>query len=135
MKNKAKYSVTKKDLEVTWFSGKGGGGQHRNKHQNCCRIKHPETGVIVTGQSHKERPANQKEAINNLANHPKFLAFCNLKLREIEENITLEQKVDAMMAPDQILIEVKDHNGNWVKECQDMSKSSNTKQAVESQQS
>ncbi|MGR3303776.1 MAG: peptide chain release factor-like protein [Candidatus Scalindua sp.] len=59
--------LTKKDFKIDWFSGKGAGGQKRNKTQNCCRITHLETGITTTGQSNKERPANQKEAFNNLA--------------------------------------------------------------------
>lgn len=59
--------LTKKDFKIDWFSGKGGGGQHRNKHQNCCRITHIESGLTTTGQSHKERPSNQKEAFDKLA--------------------------------------------------------------------
>ena len=59
-------TVRKSDLNITWFSGKGGGGQHRNKHANCCRMEHIPTGITVTGQSHKERPANQKEAFKAL---------------------------------------------------------------------
>lgn len=60
--------LTKKDFRVDWFSGTGGGGQYRNKHQNCCRITHIATGLTATGQSYRERPANQKEAFNKLAN-------------------------------------------------------------------
>ena len=59
--------LTKKDFRLEWFSGTGGGGQYRNKHQNCCRITHIETGLMATGQSNRERPANQKEALENLA--------------------------------------------------------------------
>lgn len=59
--------LTKKDFRVEWFSGTGGGGQYRNKHQNCCRITHIETGFRATGQSNRERPANQKEAFTKLA--------------------------------------------------------------------
>lgn len=59
--------ATKKDFRVDWFSGKGAGGQHRNKHQNCCRITHIPTGMMETGQSHRERPANQREAFRKLA--------------------------------------------------------------------
>jgi peptide chain release factor 1 len=65
--------LTKKDFRVDWFSGTGGGGQYRNKHQNCCRITHIETGLSATGQSHRERPANQKEAFNRLVS--KILAY------------------------------------------------------------
>jgi len=67
--------LTKKDFRVDWFSGTGAGGQYRNKHQNCCRIVHLETGLMATGQSHRERPANQKEAFDKLAG--KILAYYN----------------------------------------------------------
>ena len=58
--------LTKKDFKIEWFSGKGAGGQYRNKHQNCCRITHIASGKRATGQSNRERPANQKEAFNRL---------------------------------------------------------------------
>lgn len=59
-------SFTKKDFKIEWFSGTGAGGQHRNKHQNCCRITHLETGITTTGQNSRERPTNQKEAFTKL---------------------------------------------------------------------
>jgi peptide chain release factor 1 len=58
--------IDHKDLEISWFSGSGAGGQHRNKHQNCCRITHKPSGFMVTGQSYRNRPSNQKEAMKNL---------------------------------------------------------------------
>jgi len=54
-------------FRVDWFSGQGAGGQHRNKHQNCCRITHVETGLVATGQNHRERSKNQNEAFRTLA--------------------------------------------------------------------
>ncbi len=56
--------VTKKDFKITWFSGTGAGGQHRNKHQNCCRIKHIPTGIITTGQKSRSRITNKRDAFN-----------------------------------------------------------------------
>lgn len=35
---------------MEWYSGTGAGGQHRNKHQNSCRITHLPTGEIATSQ-------------------------------------------------------------------------------------
>ena len=39
------------DLKIEWYSGTGAGGQHRNKHQNSCRITHIPTGTVVTAQT------------------------------------------------------------------------------------
>ena len=50
-----------KDFYVEWFSGSGAGGQHRNKHQNCCRVYHLPTGLMETRQGRK-REANLKDA-------------------------------------------------------------------------
>jgi protein subunit release factor A len=58
--------MNKKDIEIDWFSGTGKGGQHRNKHQNCCRIKHIETGLTAVGQECRERSGNMRLAISRL---------------------------------------------------------------------
>lgn len=34
------------NLRVEWYSGSGAGGQHRNRHQNSCRITHVPTGTV-----------------------------------------------------------------------------------------
>ena len=59
--------LTKKDFKIEWFSGSGAGGQHRNKHQNCCRIIHAESGLSAIGTSFKERSKNQQSAFKALA--------------------------------------------------------------------
>lgn len=59
--------LTKKDFRLEWYSGEGGGGQHRNKHQNCCRITHIDTGIQAVGTVSKSRVVNQKVAFNHLA--------------------------------------------------------------------
>lgn len=76
------FSVGPNDFEVTWFSGTGAGGQYRNKHQNCCRIKHKETGVIGTGQGERNREANKKEAFMNVYNNSTFQAWLRVKIAE-----------------------------------------------------
>lgn len=43
------------DIAIEWFSGTGKGGQHRNKHQNSCRMKHEPTGIVVTAQCRKRK--------------------------------------------------------------------------------
>lgn len=54
-------SIPDRDLQVTWFSGTGKGGQHRNKHQNSCRVIHLPTGLSETRQS-REKEANLRDA-------------------------------------------------------------------------
>lgn len=96
------FSVTRKDLEISFFSGSGAGGQHRNKHMNCVRMRHPESGVMVTAQDHREKQANIKDALSRLAAHPKFRWFCEQRLMELEGAETAAKLVEAEMTPDKI---------------------------------
>ena len=106
------FSVTKNDLEIDWFSGTGCGGQYRNKHQNCCRIRHKDSGAIATGQSQRDRVSNLKEAMENLVKSPKFKAWVKVRVGEITgEKADIEAKVDRAMR--HLKFEVKDEAGNW----------------------
>lgn len=104
------FSVTKKDLDITWFSGKGAGGQHRNKHQNCCRIKHQESGVLVTGQEERSRKQNLQNAFKRLIEHKKFKLWLQLKTsRMMVDKAKLEEEinraVEEAMKPENLKIE------------------------------
>lgn len=59
--------LTKKDFKLEWYSGQGAGGQHRNKHQNCCRITHIDSGITVNGTASRSRVENQRTAFTRLA--------------------------------------------------------------------
>ena len=104
------FSVTKKDLEITWFSGKGAGGQYRNKHRNCCRIKHKESGVIVTGQDERSQKQNLKNAFLRLTKHADFKKWLRIRVAELsvdkdKEERELQRVVDEMMKPENLKIE------------------------------
>lgn len=58
--------LTKNDFKLEWYSGSGAGGQHRNKHQNCCRITHIETGLKAQGTESRDRVTNQRVAFKRL---------------------------------------------------------------------
>ena len=107
------FSITKKDLIINYFSGTGPGGQNRNRNQNCVRIQHKDSGVIVTGQSNKSRKANIKEAFDNIVKHPKFLLWHTGKLNEVLTGKTIEELVDEQLVSENLLIESKDENGEW----------------------
>ena len=106
------FSVTKDDLDIDWFSGTGCGGQYRNKHQNCCRIRHKDSGAIATGQSQRDRPSNLKEAMENLVKIPAFQSWIKVKTSEVTgEQAEIEAKVEEAMR--HLKFEVKDENGKW----------------------
>ena len=110
------FSITKKDLEISYFSGTGGGGQHRNRHMNCVRLRHRDSGVSVTGQSEKSQGKNIREALNNLVKHPKFKMWHRNKVQETIEQRTLEELVDEMMKPENLKVEIRDSGGKWIDE-------------------
>lgn len=58
-------TFNERDFKVEWYSGTGAGGQHRNKHQNSCRITHLPTGVVATAQC-RSRENSLKEARETL---------------------------------------------------------------------
>ena len=60
-------SWTKKDFKTEWFSGSGAGGQHRNKHQNCLRLTHIESGIQVVAQNSRSRQTNMKDGLTRMA--------------------------------------------------------------------
>lgn len=67
--------LSENDFRIEWFSGTGKGGQHRNKHQNSCRMYHIPTGLMEARQGRK-RETNLREA----------KAALLLKLEEMKAN-------------------------------------------------
>jgi peptide chain release factor 1 len=55
-------SIPQSDLKIEWYSGTGAGGQHRNKHQNSCRITHIPSGVVTTAQT-RSRQSSYEQAM------------------------------------------------------------------------
>lgn len=55
------------DLKIEWYSGTGAGGQHRNKHQNSCRITHIPSGVVATAQT-RSRQSSYDQALTAIQN-------------------------------------------------------------------
>lgn len=63
--NERQSSFSEKDLSVEWFSGSGKGGQHRNKHQNSCRLTHLPTGTTKAAQT-RSRESSYRLALEAL---------------------------------------------------------------------
>jgi peptide chain release factor 1 len=54
------FELKEKDLSLSWYSGSGSGGQHRNKHQNCARLTHVPSGITVTAQTRSRENSLQQ---------------------------------------------------------------------------
>ena len=108
------FSVTKKDLEVTWYCSPGPGGQKKNKTMNACRIKHPDSGAMVTAQERKERSQNQAAALHRLVEHPKFKLWMNKRVWEIDHEQTVEKYVEEQMHPKNVKVEILNEKSQWV---------------------
>jgi protein subunit release factor A len=104
------FSITKKDLEITWFSGTGDGGMNRNAHQKCCRIVHPESGAMGTGQDERSREQNLRNAFKRLVNSEKFKTWLRIKTAESlvdkeRERQEITRLVDNAMKEENLKIE------------------------------
>jgi peptide chain release factor 1 len=80
-------SIPDCDLKVEWYSGTGAGGQHRNKHQNSCRITHLPTGLVATAQT-RSRQNSYALAIQNIQE-----ALDTEAKRQYNSNIASTRKV------------------------------------------
>jgi peptide chain release factor 1 len=104
------YSET--DFRVEWYSGTGAGGQHRNKHQNSCRITHLPTGLVVTAQC-RSRLNSQEQAMTAIMLQLKNGAIFEQKIASAQDR---KQQVGSGMRGDKIRTYrfqddiVKDHN-------------------------
>lgn len=57
----ASWEMREQDLSVSWYSGSGAGGQHRNRHCNSIRMTHIPTGISATAQT-RSRQNSYKSA-------------------------------------------------------------------------
>jgi len=106
--------LSKKDLEISWFSGgPGSGGQYRNKHDNCCRIYHLESGARAQGTEERSRAQNLRKAFKRLVETPKMKFWLARKLYELSQQETLEETIEKSLVPENLKFEVK-KDGKWI---------------------
>ena len=107
------FSITKKDLDVQTFKAGGKGGQHQNKTDSACRIVHKESGAVGESRSERSQYQNKRIALKRLLKDPKMKIWLNRTAHEKIQGETIEQRVDKMMVPENLKIEMKDENGKW----------------------
>ncbi len=107
---------TDDDFKIEWYSGTGSGGQHRNKHQNSCRITHIDSGTVATAQT-RSRISSLEQAKSALLEQ---LINGNRTAHHDALSIDRKQQVGSGMRGDKIRTYrfqddiVKDHNSEKV---------------------
>jgi peptide chain release factor 1 len=66
------------DFRIEWYSGTGAGGQHRNKHQNSCRITYLPTGQTATAQC-RSRQNSLEQAKSALLEQLEYASYKQTK--------------------------------------------------------
>lgn len=100
------FSVRPKDLTVQYFRAGGPGGQKQNKTSSACRIIHGESGAVGESREERSQAQNRKNAFRRMVSSDKFQLWVRLKSAMIMQGYSsIEQKIDAMMAPENLKIE------------------------------
>lgn len=107
------FSITKDDFTFDYFSGSGPGGQHKNRHKNCVRCFHKESGAVGTGQEERVLNQNKKNAFKRCVKSKEFQIWLNKKIYECQKGITFDKKIDEMIKPENIKIETWDDD-KWL---------------------
>ena len=106
--------VNKKDLDISYFVGRGKGGQNKQKNATGVQIIHKESGAIGRCSENRSQLQNKKKAFLNLCKTPKMKLWLSKKVFEIQNNKTVEEMVEEQMRPENLIIEKKE-NGKWIK--------------------
>lgn len=110
------FSVTKKDLRIDYFCAGGPGGQHQNKTASACRITHPASGAVGECREERHQHMNMKTAFKRMTQTKEFQMWLKIAAAEALTGESVEQKVDRMMQPQFLKVEVKDEGGKWIKD-------------------
>jgi protein subunit release factor A len=62
----AAADVSVDDVDIDVYSGSGPGGQHRNKSEQCARLTHRPTGLVVVATASRSQRQNIKAAFAEL---------------------------------------------------------------------
>lgn len=107
------FSVTIHDCEVSTMTAGGPGGQHQNRSQTAIRIVHEPSGARGESREYKSQHANKKAAFKRMANSKEFQTWIRREAARREGEKSIEEKVEEMLKPENIRLEVNE-NKKWV---------------------
>ena len=114
MKGRKLFTLTRKDFEISDFCSGGPGGQHQNRNRTGIRIVHRPSGAVGIARDTRSQHRNKKLAFERMAKSKKFQQWIRMKVAELGGE-TIDEKVDRMMRPENLRIEVVGDDGRWTK--------------------
>lgn len=107
--------IGRDEFEVQTFRSGGKGGQHQNKTDSGVRIIHRASGARGESRSHRSQHRNRAEALRRLAESTEFWLWLNRRIAEIDARESVKERVERMMAEENIRVEVR-KDDRWTEE-------------------
>lgn len=104
------FSVTAADCRWDYFKSSGPGGQKKNKTASSVRVVHEPSGAVGQATESRSQLQNRKVAFRRMTETANFKGWVALQL---SEGPTPEERVAKDMAPDNLLVEVRESD-KWV---------------------
>ncbi len=107
-------TLRRDDFKFQTFKSGGKGGQHQNKTDSGVRIIHEASGARGESRTERSQLANKKLAFKRLTESAKFKTWLNRKVFELTGGQSIDERVDEMMQPGNLQVEIVDNDGRWV---------------------
>lgn len=109
------FSVSIHDCKVETFRAGGKGGQHQNTTETGVRITHEPSGAVGESRETRSQVENKRRAFKRMAESQKFKQWARVEAARRSGQPSIEEVVCRQMRPENILVDVKDENGNWTR--------------------
>jgi protein subunit release factor A len=96
-------TVTYKDCEMQTFRCGGKGGQNKDKRDTGVRFVHKPSGARGESRQERTQGRNKRIAFVNMAESERFQRW--IKLQHAHQVAAIDDWVDRMMSPENLLIE------------------------------
>lgn len=107
------FSVNTSDCDWQYLRGTGPGGQKRNKTESKVRCVHRASGAIGESDQTRSQHENKRIAFRKMAETKEFKLWHRIETaRLMGDKLTIEEKVEKAMQPENIKTEVK-VDGKW----------------------
>jgi hypothetical protein len=110
------FSVTKDDFDLQTFRAGGKGGQGQNKRSTGVRLIHRASGARGEARDERSFDQNRKNAFRRLLETPEWKRWYKIECaRRLGQAVEIETAVAKALAPKNLVVEVHDEEGRWVR--------------------